>query len=140
MDTIINENSESIKEIFNTVKIIAIVGLSPKEDKASNMVAKYIQNQGYKIIPIYPKEQTILGEKVYRSLAEVEQRVDMVVMFRKALFADEVVDTIRKRDDIKVLWLQKEIVNNSAAKIAKDLGLKVIQDKCAMVEHRNVSN
>ncbi len=107
MDTIINENSDSIKEIFKTVKIIAIVGLSPKEDKASNMVAKYIQNQGYKIIPIYPKEQMILGEKVYRSLADVNQRVDMVVMFRKAEFADEVVDTIRKRDDIKVLWLQK---------------------------------
>ncbi len=138
MDTIINENSDSIKEVFKTVKIIAIVGLSPKEDKASNMVAKYIQNQGYKIIPIYPKEQMILGEKVYRSLADVNQKVDMVVMFRKAEFADEVVDTIRKRDDIKVLWLQKEIVNNSAAKRAKDLGLKVIQDKCAMVEHRNI--
>jgi predicted CoA-binding protein len=136
----VNENMDEIKEIFKNVKTIAIPGLSPKEDKDSHRVAKYLQEQGYKIIPIYPKEDTILGEKVYRSLAEVTEQVDMVDMFRKAAVADEIVDVIEKRDDIKVLWLQKGIVNNIAAKRAKDLGLKVVQNRCTMVDHRDVNS
>ncbi len=136
----VNENMDEIKEIFKNVKTIAIPGLSPKEDKDSHRVAKYLQEQGYKIIPIYPKEDTILGEKVYRSLAEITEQVDMVDMFRKAAVADEIVDVIAKRDDIKVLWLQKGIVNNSAAKRAKDLGLKVVQNRCTMVDHRVINS
>jgi predicted CoA-binding protein len=112
--------------------------LSPKPEKDSHRVAKYLQEQGYKIIPIYPKEETILGEKVYRSLEEVPEGVDMVDMFRKAEVADAIVDVIAKRDDIKVLWLQKGIVNNAAAKRAEDLGVKVVQNRCSMVEHRGI--
>ncbi len=132
----VNENPQEMRAIFESVKTIAIPGLSPKEDKDSHKVAKYLQAQGYKIIPIYPKEETILGEKVYRSLSEVTERIDMVDMFRKAEVADSIVDAIEKRDDVKVLWLQKGIVNNAAAQRAKDLGLKVVQNKCSMVEHR----
>jgi len=134
----VNENMDEIKEIFKSVKTIAIPGLSPNEDKPSHRVAKYLQEQGYKIIPIYPKEETILGEKVYRSLAEVTELVDMVDMFRKAVVADEIVNVIEQRDDIKVLWLQQGIVNNKAAKRAKDLGLKVVQNRCTMVDHREI--
>jgi len=136
----VNENMDEIREIFKSVKTIAIPGLSPKEDKDSHRVAKYLQEQGYKIIPIYPKEDTILGQKVYRSLAEITEQVDMVNMFRKAEVADEIVDAIEKRDDIKVLWLQKGIVNNMAAKRAKDLGLKVVQNRCTMVDHRVINS
>ena len=132
----VNANPEEMREIFESVKTIAIPGLSPKEDKPSHRVAKYLQAQGFKIIPIYPKEDFILGEKVYRSLAEVEERIDMVDMFRKPEVADLIVDAIAKRDDVKVLWLQEGIVNNTAAQRAKDLGLKVVQNKCTMVEHR----
>ncbi len=132
----INEKSDEIKEIFKEVKTIAIVGLSPKPEKDSHKVAKYLQSVGYKIIPIYPKEETILGEKVYRSLSEIPQKVDMVDMFRKPAIADQIVDEIAKRDDVKVLWLQKGIVNNKAAKRAKDMGLKVVQNRCSMVEHK----
>ena len=136
----VNENMDEIREIFKSVKTIAIPGLSPKEDKDSHRVAKYFQEQGYKIIPIYPKEDTILGQKVYRSLAEITEQVDMVNMFRKAEVADEIVDSIEKRDDVKVLWLQKGIVNNMAAKRAKDLGLKVVQNRCTMVDHRVINS
>ena len=136
----VNENMDEIREIFKSVKTIAIPGLSPKEDKDSHRVAKYLQEQGYKIIPIYPKEDTILGQKVYRSLAEITEQVDMVNMFRKAEVADEIVNAIEKRDDIKVLWLQKGIVNNMAAKRAKDLGLKVVQNRCTMVDHRVINS
>ncbi len=134
----VNTNPDEFREIFESVKIIAIPGLSPKEDKDSHKVAKYLQSKGYKIIPIYPKEDTILGEKVYRSLDEIEEKIDMVNMFRKPVVADSIVDAIAKRDDVKVLWLQKGIVNNVAAKRAEDLGLKVVQNRCTMVEHRGL--
>ncbi len=134
----VNENMDDIKKIFEEVKTIAVPGLSPDESKPSHRVAKYLQSQGYKIIPIYPKGDLILGEKVYRSLAEIEQRVDMVDMFRKAAVADAIVEVIKTRDDIKVLWLQKGIVNNEAAKKAKDLGLKVVQNRCTMVDHKGL--
>ncbi len=132
----INEKSDEIKKIFEEVRTIAVIGLSPKPEKDSNMVAKYLQSVGYKIIPIYPKEDTILGEKVYRSLGDIKEKVDMVDMFRKPSIADQIVDEIEKRDDVKILWLQKGIVNNNAANRAKKLGLKVVQNKCSMVEHR----
>ncbi len=134
----VNTNPDEFREIFESVKVIAVPGLSPKEDKDSHRVAKYLQQKGYKIIPIYPKEETILGEKVYRSLDEIEEKIDMVNMFRKPAVADSIVDAIARRDDVKVLWLQKGIVNNSAAKRAEDLGLKVVQNRCIMVEHRGL--
>jgi predicted CoA-binding protein len=134
----INADPEEFRAIFESVKTIAVPGLSPKEEKDSNRVARYLQAQGYKIIPIYPKGDTILGEKVYRSLEEIEERVDMVNMFRKAEVADAIVDAIAKRDDVKVLWLQKGIVNNKAAKRAEEMGIKVVQNRCTMVEHRGL--
>ncbi len=134
----VNENKEEIKEIFDSVKTIAIPGLSPKEEKDSYKVAKYLQSQGYKIIPIYPKGETILGEKVYRSLLEIEEKIDMVDVFRKPAAVDAIVEAISKRDDVKVLWLQKGIVNNKAAQKAKDMGLKVVQNRCSMVDHRGL--
>ena len=132
----VNEKNDEIKKIFEEVKTIAIIGLSPKPEKDSHKVAKYLQSVGYKIIPVYPKEDEILGEKVYRSLSEIPCKVDMVDMFRKPAIADTIVDEIAKRDDVKVLWLQKGIVNNNSAKRAKDMGLKVVQNRCSMIEHR----
>ncbi len=132
----VNSDPSMFKEIFKSVKTIAIPGLSPKEDKDSHKVAKYLQSQGFKIVPIYPKEETILGEKVYRTLSEIPFEVDMVDMFRKAEVANTIVDEIKERGDVKVLWLQKGIVNNEAAKRAEDLGLVVVQNRCTMVEHK----
>ncbi len=131
----VNEKDDEIKKIFEEVKTIAVIGLSPKREKDSYKVAKYLQSAGYKIYPVYPKEDTILGEKVYRSLSDIKERVDMVDMFRKPAIADSIVDEIETRDDVKVLWLQQGIVNNSAANRAKKLGLKVVQNRCSMVQH-----
>ncbi len=132
----VNEKNDEIKKIFEEIKTIVIIGLSPKPEKDSHKVAKYLKSVGYKIIPVYPKEDTILGEKVYRSLSDIKEKVDMVDMFRKPSIADQIVDEIEKRDDVKILWLQKGIVNNNAANRAKKLGLKVVQNKCSMVEHK----
>jgi hypothetical protein len=132
----VNSNKQEIKEIFESVKTIAIIGLSPDETKASHRVAKYLKEVGYKIVPIYPKEETILGEKVYRSLAEVPFGIDMVDIFRKPAILDGVADACIARGDIKVFWAQKEIVNNVAAQKAKDAGMMAVQNMCSMVEHR----
>ncbi len=135
---LINSNPEEMKEIFETVKTIAVLGLSPDESKASNMVARYLQNAGYKIVPIYPKEDTILGEKVYRSLAEIPFEIDMVDIFRKPKAFDAIADACITRGDIKVFWGQLGLVNNKAAEKAKKAGMKVVQSFCTKIEHKKL--
>jgi predicted CoA-binding protein len=134
----INADKQEIKSIFNSVKNIAILGLSPDESKDSHKVAKYLQEKGYKIIPVYPKEETILGEKVYRSLLEIPFDVDMVNIFRKPLALNAIADACIEKKGVKVFWAQKGIVNNEAAKKAKDAGMIVVQNMCSMVEHRSL--
>jgi len=134
----VNSNKQEIEDIFKSVKTIAILGLSPNEEKASHRVAKYLQSVGYKIIPVYPKEETILGEKVYRSLAEIPFNIDMVDIFRKPKALDAVADACIARGDVKVFWAQKEIVNNAAAQKAKDAGMMAVQNMCTMIEHKNL--
>lgn len=133
---LINSNPEEMKEIFESVKTIAILGLSPDESKASNMVARYLQNAGYKIVPVYPKEDEILGEKVYRSLAEIPFEIDMVDIFRKPAAFDAIADACIARGDVKVFWGQLALVNNAAAQKAKDAGMKVVQNYCTKLEHK----
>ncbi len=134
----INSNMNEVKEIFESVKTIAVLGLSPDESKASHRVAKYLQMQGFKIVPVYPKGETILGEKVYKSLAEIPFAIDMVDIFRKSAALDAVADACIARGDVKVFWAQLGIVNNEAAKKAQDAGMKVVQNQCSMVDHRNL--
>jgi len=134
----VNSNKEQIKDIFDTVKTIAVLGLSPDETKDSNKVAKYLQAQGYKIVPVYPKEETILGETVYRSLLEIPFDVDMVNIFRKPAALDPIADACIEKGNVKVFWAQKGIVNNAAAKKAEDAGMQVVQNMCSMVEHRSL--
>jgi predicted CoA-binding protein len=134
----VNSNKEEIREIFDTVKTIAVLGLSPDESKPSHRVAKYLKEAGYKIVPVYPKYDEILGEKVYRSLAEIPFEVDMVDIFRKPAVFDAVADACIQRGDVKVFWGQQGLVNNAAAEKARNAGMTVVQNLCAMVEHRNL--
>jgi len=134
----INSNINEIKEIFDSIKTIAVVGLSPDESKDSHRVAKYLQAHGYKVVPIYPKGETILGEKVYKSLADIPFEIDMVDIFRKPAALDAIADACIERGDVKVFWAQKGIVNNEAAQKAANAGMKVVQNQCSMVEHRNL--
>ena len=133
---LINSNREEMKEIFESVKTIAILGLSPDESKASNMVARYLKNAGYKIVPVYPKEEEILGEKVYHSLEEIPFEIDMVNIFRKPAAFDAIADACIRRGDIKVFWGQLGLVNNAAAQKAKDAGMIVVQNYCSKIEHQ----
>jgi len=133
-----NSNQDESKEIFENTKTIAIIGCSPNSEKASNMVAKYLQNVGFKIVPVYPKEDEILGEKVFRSLEEIPFKIDMVDIFRKPDVIGLVVDAAIKRGDIDCIWTQLGLVNNEAAGKAREKGIKVVQNKCTKIEHRNL--
>lgn len=138
MPTVNTNDDKIIKKIFEECKSIAIIGLSPDESKASNIVAKYLQSAGYKIIPVYPKEEFILGEKVYRNLEDITEKVDMVDMFRKASFADELVEIAHKRGDVKQFWIQLGLVNDNAFKKATDYGMVAVQNKCTKIEHKRL--
>ncbi len=134
----VNSNKEQIKEIFDSVKTIAVLGLSPDETKDSHRVAKYLKEAGYTIIPVYPNEDTILGEKVYRSLLEIPFDIDMVNIFRKPAALDLIADACIEKGNVKVFWAQKGIVNNEAAAKAENAGMVVVQNHCSMVEHRSL--
>jgi predicted CoA-binding protein len=131
----INSNGDEMREIFRNTKTIAVIGCSPNEEKASNRVAKYLKEAGFQIVPVYPKEEEILGEKVYRSLKEIPFKVDMVDIFRKPDVIASVVDAAIERGDVDCVWTQLGLVNNSAAQKALDAGMKVVQNHCTKIEH-----
>lgn len=135
----IQGTSEEIKTILSSSKNIAIFGLSPNPEKDSHKVGKYLQEQGYKIFPIYPKEEEILGEKVYRSFSEIKEPIDIANIFRKPDAVGPIVDEILQNGGAKTLWLQLEIVNNEAAQKAKDAGMQVVQNKCTKIEHMGMA-
>ena len=137
-ESIISATSAEIKDIFTETKTIAIIGLSPKAEKDSNKVARYLQAAGYKIIPVYPKEDKILDEKVYRNLDEIDEQIDMVNIFRKPEFIANVVDIVLSRDDVKCVWTQLDLVNNEAADKAVAAGISVVQDRCTKIEHQRM--
>ncbi|NEW61623.1 CoA-binding protein [Sulfurovum sp. bin170] len=136
----VNSNRDEMRKYFEECKTIAVIGCSPKPEKASNRVAKYLVEVGYEMIPVYPKGDKILGQKVYKSLADIDKPVDMVVVFRKPAVVLAVADACIARGDVKVLWTQLEIINNEAAEKAKDSGIAVVQNYCAMVEHKAIFN
>jgi predicted CoA-binding protein len=131
----VNSNKKMIKEIFNNTKSIAIIGCSPDKTKASNKVAKYLLDNGFIIYPVYPKEDTILGQKVYRSLLDIPHKIDIVDIFRKPKVISDIVDTCIKRDDIYCVWTQLGLVNNEAMQRAKNAGIVVVQNHCTKIEY-----
>ncbi len=132
-----HSNKDEIKAIFNETKTIAIIGCSPNPEKDSNMVAKYLKKVGFKIVPVYPKEDTILGEKVYRSLSDIPKEIDidMVDIFRKPSVIASVVDEAISRGKVKCIWTQLGLVHNEAAKKAQEHGMNIVQSHCTKVEH-----
>ena len=126
-------NDNNIGQILSAAKNIAVVGLSPDESKPSNEVAKFLIERGFNVFPIYPKFDEILGRKVYRNLTQIDEDIDIAVMFRKGEFANELVkDAIKK--GVKTLWLQLGITNDAAGAIARENGINFMQDKCIKIE------
>ena len=131
-----------IKDILQYSKVIAIVGLSPNPTKDSNMVARYLKYNGYKIIPIYPDKDYILDSKVYRNIGDafMENDIDIVVVFRKNKavldVAKEIIKNIKYAKNLKALWLQIGIINDEARDLAKLHNIYFVQDKCIKIEHQ----
>jgi uncharacterized protein len=126
--------SEDIRRILRTCRTIAVVGLSAQWHRPSYFAAKYLQEHGYRIIPVNPAYNAVLGEKSYKSLREIPEKVDMVDCFRKseeipAIAEDAVAMGAR------VLWMQLGVENPAARRIAEAAGLEVVENRCVKIEH-----
>ena len=127
----------TIETILKSYKTIAVVGLSADPGRASNRVASYMQSAGFRIVPVRPDGDEILGEKVYHSLGEIPFPVEIVDVFRKS---ETVVPVAQEAINIgaKVFWLQEGITNEEAETLCREAGLEVVSDRCMLKEHRNV--
>ena len=130
---------EEIKKTLESCRTVAVVGISPKEDRPSYRVASYLKSKGYRIIPVRPGSETILGEKVYRNLLEIpeEIEIDIVDIFRKPEEVPPIVEEAIQRR-AKTVWMQEGVVNPEAAGRAEKAGLKVVMDRCIKKEHQRL--
>lgn len=126
---------DPITEILQRAKTVAIVGLSDNPLRPSHGVAAYLLDQGYRVIPVNPQIESALGEKAYPSLLDVPERIDIVNIFRRPEFVEEVVDQAIQLK-VPVIWMQEEVVHEKAAQEARHAGIFVVMDRCILVEHR----
>ena len=125
------------KEILEQSKVIAVVGLSPDEERPSNVVAWYLIAHGYRVIPVNPGHENILGQKSYKTLSDIPENVDIVDIFMRA---DRLLPVIEEAIRIKpkCIWLQLGIVNEEAKKLAEDNGITFFMDRCIKMEHNRL--
>lgn len=133
-----NATTEEIRQALQAAKVIAVVGLSDEASKDSHRVAGYLQKAGYRIIPVNPKADSILGEKSFASLDEIPVKVDIVDIFRRPEFIPEIVEAAI-RIGAKVVWMQEGLAHNASADMARKAGVTVVMNKCIMKEHRKIS-
>jgi uncharacterized protein len=124
----------TIKEILETYRTIAVVGLSSRSYRASHGVSRYMQQQGYRIIPVNPMETEVLGEKAYPSLDDVPEPFEIVDIFRRSEYVPDIVEAAIRRK-AKVIWMQQGVIHEGAAERARAAGLEVVMDLCILQEH-----
>ncbi len=134
------EDYNNLKKILKETISIAVIGASRNESKPSNYVPKYLKEKSYKIIPVNPYASEILGEKCYKNLLEIKERIDLVLVFRPREEIPEIVKIVAERydkcKDVKYLWLQEGIYSEEKDfKPLLERGIKVIQNKCIMKIH-----
>lgn len=125
---------DPLRDILSRSKVIAVVGLSSKPHRPSHGVARYMQQAGYRIIPVNPNEEKVLGEKCYPRLEDIPVQVDIVDIFRRSESVPLVVESaiaIRAR----VVWMQEGVIHEEAAARARSAGLEVVMDRCILKEH-----
>ena len=127
--------TDEIGELLKRTKTIAVVGLSDSPLRPSYGVSAYMQSHGYKIIPVNPSIKGALGEKAVASLGEIEEKIDIVDVFRRSEYVPELVDeAIRLK--VPAIWLQEDVIHEEAAEKARKAGIFVVMDKCILKEHR----
>lgn len=132
-----NPSSAEIRELLARSKTIAVVGLSPNPERPSHRIARRLREWGYRVIPVRPAVERVLGEKAYPRLLDVPERIDLVDVFRAAQYLDPIVQDCIERK-IPALWLQQGIVNEAAAARAAAAGIRVVMDRCIAVDYRHL--
>ncbi|KPK19845.1 MAG: CoA-binding protein [Betaproteobacteria bacterium] len=132
-----NPSDEDRRALLRRVKVIAVVGLSPNPARPSHGVARSMQRFGYSIIPIHPTAAEVLGAKAYRRLSEVPDPIDLVNVFRRSEFIGPIVEDCLALG-IKAIWIQEGIVNEEAARRAREGGMTVVMDRCIYRDHRQL--
>ena len=132
--TFANPDEDAIRNLLEEVKRVVVVGLSPKPFRDSNRIAHYLQEQGYEVVPVYPREDEILGGKVYRRVQDVPGTIDLVNVFRRSEDLPGVFDDVLASNAAAV-WTQLGCVDEDGARRAHDAGLTVVMNRCIMVDH-----
>ncbi|MGZ5484686.1 MAG: CoA-binding protein [Nitrososphaeraceae archaeon] len=132
-----NHTDEEIKKFYN-LKNIAVVGMSKNEEKPSHYVPKYLVQNGYNVIPVNPTTEEILERKSYKLVSEIKEDVDIVDVFRKSDDIIPIVDDLLKKKGIKLIWLQKGIINQRAGELAKKNGIDFVYNRCMLEEHQRL--
>lgn len=127
----------TILELLRSAHTIAVVGLSSKPMRPSYGVSQYMQDAGYRIIPVNPNETEVLGERAYARLEDVPERIDIVDIFRRSEHVPEIVDAAI-RVGAGAVWMQEGVVHEAAANQARQAGLTVVMDRCVLKEHRRL--
>ena len=127
--------SDPIAELLERSKTIAVVGLSANPMRASHGVSAYMQGHGYRIIPVNPRIDESLGEKAYGSLLEVPEKIDIVDIFRRPDYVEEIVDQAIQLK-VPAIWMQEDVIHEKAAEKARQAGIFVVMDRCILKEHR----
>lgn len=138
-------NDQSIEEILDESEVIAIVGCSTNPYRTSHHIAQYLQSNGFRIIPVNPEYDEVLGERCYEKLADIpgDIRIDVVDIFRNARYTEEMVETVIERVKMTghkpVVWTQLGVSSPGAKRLAEQAGLRYIEERCIMVEHRKAA-
>jgi uncharacterized protein len=138
-DRVLTDRDRAIKDLLEKVHTVAVVGLSADESKPSNEVARFLQERGYRIVPVNPGQDMILNEKCYKSLSEIPDKIDVVDIFMRS---DKVLPVVIEAIGLKpaAIWLQLGIVNDDARKTAEEAGIMFIQDRCIKQESTRLLN
>ncbi len=133
----VTKDDKDLRRILETVNSVAVVGISDKEDQPNHSVPKYLQSKGYKIYPVNPRLDSVLGEKAYPDLVSIPDPIDVVEIFRRSEAVPEIVDQAIQIG-AKYIWMQEGIINESAAETALDAGLEVVMDTCMRATHKRL--
>ena len=131
-------NGPEVSDLLKSAKTIAVVGLSSNPTRPSFGVAQYLQQHGYRIIPVNPNEPEILGEKSYASLLEIPDQIDIVDIFRRSDAVFPIVEEALSKGT-RCVWMQQGVINEQAAERAKAAGVLVVMDECILKEHWRIS-
>jgi len=133
------ESDESLKALLESARTVAVVGIKDRESEDAFRIPQYLQRAGYRIVPVNPKLASVLGEKCKASLAEVDQPVDVVNLFRASEHVPAHVDEILRMNPMpRAVWMQLGIHHGPSAQRLRDAGIEVVQDRCMMVDHRRL--